>query len=108
MSNETITQTVRLGNRHLHDSIRANIRTILLTGRGEIPFRPRFGLGAERLLGGGMANIDLTFEVADQLNRYEKRIKLKQVVQEDVAPGRRKVTIRYEILETGEEESLTF
>lgn len=108
MSNETITQTVRLGNRQLHDSIRANIRTILLTGRGEIPFRPRFGLGAERLLGGGMANIDLTFEVADQLNRYEKRIKLKQVVQEDVAPGHRKVTIRYEILETGEEENLIF
>ena len=107
MSNETTTQTVRLGIRELHDSIRANIRTILLTGRGEIPFRPRFGLGAERLLGGGMANIDLAYEVADQLNRYEKRIKLKQVLQADTAPGRKKVTIHYEILETGEDESLT-
>lgn len=108
MNKETTTQTVRLGRRELHESIRANIRTILLTGRGEIPFRPRFGLGAERLLGGGMANIDLAFEVADQLNRYERRIRLKQVVQADVAPGHRKVTIRYEILQTGEEESLTF
>lgn len=107
MSSTTTTQTVRLGVRELHDSIRANIRTILLTGRGEIPFRPRFGLGAERLLGGGVANIDLAYEVADQINRYEKRIKLKQVIQTDVAPGHRKVTIRYEILATGEEESLT-
>lgn len=107
MNNSTTMQTVRLGVRELHESIRANIRTILLTGRGEIPFRPRFGLGAERLLGGGMTGIDLAYEVADQLNRYEKRIKLKQVIQTDVAPGHRKVTIRYEILSTGETESLT-
>lgn len=108
MDKTTNTRIVPLGIKELHESIRANIRTILLTGRGEIPFRPRFGLGAERLLGGGMANVDLAYEVADQLNRYEKRIKLKQVTQKDIAPGHRKVTIRYEILETGEEESLTF
>lgn len=107
MSNTTNTQTVRLGISEQRESIRANIRTILLTGRGEIPFRPRFGLGAERLLGGGITNIDLAYEVADQLNRYEKRIKLKQVIQTDVAPGHRKVTIKYEILATGENESLT-
>lgn len=107
MSNTTNTQTVRLGISELRESIRANIRTILLTGRGEIPFRPRFGLGAERLLGGGITNIDLAYEVADQLNRYEKRIKLKQVIQTDVTPGHRKVTIKYEILATGENESLT-
>lgn len=107
MNNATNTQTVPLGISELHESIRANIRTILLTGRGEIPFRPRFGLGAERLLGGGVAHIDLAYEVADQLNRYEKRIKLKQVIQTDAAPGHRKVTIKYEILATGEEGSLT-
>ena len=97
----------RLGSRDLRESVRANIRTILLTGRGEIPFRPRFGLGAERLLGGCMADIDLAFEVADQLSRYEKRIRLKQVEQHDEGPGHKRVTIRYEILQTGQEESLT-
>lgn len=107
MNKQTTTQTVRLGIRELHESIRANIRTILLTGRGEIPFRPRFGLGAERLLGGGMANVDLVFEVADQLSRYEKRIDLKQVTQQDTIPGHRTVTIRYQIRETSEEEILT-
>lgn len=107
MNSKTNTQTVPLGIRELHKSIRANIRTILLTGRGEIPFRPRFGLGAERLLGGGMTAVDLTYEVADQLTRYEKRIKLKQVSQYETTPGHLQVTIRYAILATGEEESLT-
>lgn len=107
MNNETTMQTVPLGIRELHESIRANISTILLTGRGEIPFRPRFGLGAERLLGGGMATVDLAYEVAEQLTRYEKRIQLKQVTQQEIEPGHCRVTIRYAVLATGEEDSLT-
>ncbi|MDR0510924.1 MAG: GPW/gp25 family protein [Rikenellaceae bacterium] len=107
MSNSTPTQIVRLGVKELTDSIRANIRTILLTVRGEVPFRPGFGLGAERLLGGGMAGIDLVYEVAYQLNRYEKRIRLKQVLQKETTPGHRQVTIRYEIVTTGEQEQIT-
>lgn len=87
-------------------SIRQNIRTILLTTRGAVPFRPGFGLGAEQLLGGSMKSIDLAYEVTDQLTRYEKRIKVKQVVSKETAPGQIEVEIHYEITATGETDSL--
>lgn len=107
MNSKTITQTVRLGRKALEESIRDNIRTILLTSRGEVPYRPRFGLGAERLLGGGMQSLDIAYEVADQLSRYEKRIKVRQVVTTEPEPGRREVAIHYEILATNELQTLT-
>lgn len=99
-------QIVRLGRKSLDQSIKDNIKIILLTSRGEVPFRPRFGLGAERLLGGGMKEIDIAFEVADQLSMYEKRIKVNQVVSNDLGEGRRQVTINYTIKETDTRELL--
>lgn len=77
-----------------------------MTSRGEVPFRPRFGLGAEQLLGGGMAAIDIAYEVADQLTRYEKRIKVHQVVSTEPEAGRRKIAIYYTILQTNEQQTL--
>lgn len=106
MNSKTNGQTVRFGRKSLEESIRDNIRTILLTSRGEVPFRPRFGLGAERLLGGGMKEIDIAFEVADQLSMYEKRIKVNQVVSNDLGEGRRQVMINYTIKETDTRELL--
>ena len=88
------------------ESIRQNIRTILMTTRGAVPFRPGFGLGAEQLLGGNMKSIDLAYEVTDQLTRYEKRIRVKQVISQETAPGKIEVEIRYEITATGEADSL--
>lgn len=93
-------QTVRLGHKSLEDSISDNIRIILFTGRGEDPFRPRFGLGAERLLGGGMTNIDVAYEVADQLSTYEQRVDIKQVFCQSNSEGVQHVTINYEIIQT--------
>lgn len=107
MNSKTTTQTVRLGRKDLEESIRDNIRTILLTSRGEVPFRPRFGLGAERLLGGGMQSLDLAYEVIDQLSRYEKRIKVRQVVTTEPEPGCRQVCIHYQIISTNELQTLT-
>lgn len=107
MNSKTITTTVPLGRKALEESIRANIRTILLTSRGEVPYRPRFGLGAERLLGGGMQSLDIAYEVADQLSEYEKRIKVRQVVTSEPEPGRREVVIHYEIRSTTEIQTLT-
>lgn len=106
MSNKTTTRIVTLGRKPPEDSIRDNIRTILLTSRGEVPFRPRFGLGAERLLGGGMQSLDIAYEVADQLSRYEKRIKLRQVVTTETESGSKQVAIHYEILTTTELQTL--
>lgn len=88
------------------ESIRQNIQNILLTSRGAVPFRPGFGLGAEQLLGGSMKSIDLAYEVTDQLSRYEKRIKVKQVISRETSPGRLEIEIRYELAETGENDSL--
>lgn len=88
------------------ESIRQNIRNILLTSRGSVPFRPGFGLGAELLLGGSMKSIDLAYEVTDQLSRYEKRIRVKQVLSREISAGRLEVDIRYEIGNTGESDSL--
>lgn len=106
MNNKTTMQIVPLGRKPLEDSIRDNIRTILLTSRGEVPFRPRFGLGAERLLGSGMQSLDIAYEVADQLSRYEKRIKLRQVVTTETESGNKQVAIHYEILTTTELQTL--
>lgn len=104
----TIMQTGRfpLRVKELEGSIAQNIRNILLTNRGAVPFRPGFGLGAEQLLGGSMKSIDLAYEVTDQLSRYEKRIRVKQVISKETAPGRMEVEIRYEVTATGETESL--
>ena len=77
--------------------IKRNIRTILLTSRGEVPFRPAFGLGAETFLGGGMKDIDLIFEVADQLTTYEPRIKLDKVTPLRLPEGRIQITIEYSV-----------
>lgn len=106
MSNKTTMQIVRLGRKPLEDSIRDNIRTILLTSRGEVPFRPRFGLGAERLLSGSVSSLDIAYEVADQLTRYEKRIKVRQVVGKEVEPGKREIAIHYTIVENNENQTL--
>lgn len=106
MNNQTPMQIVPLGFKALDDSISTNIRTILMTSRGEVPFRPRFGLGAEQLLGGGMAAIDIAYEVADQLTRYEKRIKVHQVVSTEPEPGQRKIAIHYTVLQTNEQQTI--
>lgn len=105
MNNETITQNTRLGIKELSESITANIRAILLTSRGEVPFRPGFGLGAERLLGGGMKDIDLVYEVVSQLSTYEKRIRVKTVSQIQQG-GHRTVKIVYRILSTSESKEI--
>ncbi len=106
--NRMIMQTDRfpLRIKDTEESIQQNIRTILMTTRGAVPFRPGFGLGAERLLGGSMKSIDLAYEVTDQLARYEKRIRVKQVLSQEVAPGQMDIEIRYEIVATGETDSL--
>lgn len=108
MNNPTTTPTDRfpLRIKDTQESIRQNIRNILLTSRGAVPFRPGFGLGAEQLLGGSMKSIDLAYEVTDQLSRYEKRIKVKQVISRETSPGRLEIEIRYELAETGENDSL--
>ena len=95
-----------MGIKDTRESIRQNIRTILLTTRGAVPFRPGFGLGAEQLLGGSMKSIDLAYEVTDQLARYEKRIKVKQVLSREVASGQMEVEIRYEVIAGGDTDSL--
>lgn len=108
MNNKMITPTGRfpLGGKDTQENIHRNIRIILLTTRGAVPFRPGFGLGAEQLLGGSMKNIDLAYEVTDQLARYEKRIKVKQVLSREMAPSRMEVEIRFEIIATGDTDSL--
>lgn len=108
MTNKMTTPAGRfpMGIKDTRESIHQNIRTILLTTRGAVPFRPGFGLGAEQLLGGSMKSIDLAYEVTDQLARYEKRIRVKQVLSREIAPGQVEVEIRYEMLQTEETESL--
>lgn len=95
-----------LGIKDTEESIRQNIRNILFTNRGAVPFRPGFGLGAEQLLGGNMQSLDLAYEVTDQLSRYEKRIKVKQVISKETETGHMEIGIHYEITATGENNSL--
>ena len=87
-----------MGLRNTVASIRQCIRIILETSKGEVPFRPNFGLSPELLLDGQATDVDISYAVIDQLSRYEKRIKVKKVTVEPVAAGHKRVTVYYNIL----------
>ena len=89
---------VTLGLSDTVASIRQCIHIIIETSKGEVPFRPNFGLSAERLLDGQATDVDISYAVIDQLSRYEKRIKVKKVTVEPVAAGHKRVTVYYTIL----------
>jgi phage baseplate assembly protein W len=89
---------ITLGLRDTVASIRQCIRIILSTSKGEIPFRPNFGLSPELLLDGQANDVDISYAVIDQLSRYEKRIIVKKVTVDPVASGHKRVTIYYNII----------
>lgn len=80
------------------ESIRQCIRIILTTSKGEVPFRPRFGLSPEDLLDGRKKDVDIAYEIIDQLERYEKRIKVKKVEIKPGGMGQKLAGIHYTIL----------
>jgi len=90
--------TITLGLTDKVESIRQCIRVILTTSKGEVPFRPRFGLSPEELLDGRMKDVDIAFAIIEQLERYEKRIKVKKVDIKTVDVGQKTATISYSIL----------
>lgn len=88
------------------EAIYQSIRTILLTEKGSIPFRPRMGVGSLRNLDSNTDRMDLSLEIIDQLNTYEPRINVKQVFfRSGDTPTELRIGISYTILETGEESS---
>lgn len=80
-------------------SIRQCIHIILETSKGEVPWRPNFGLSPELLLDGQAKDVDIAYAVIDQLSTYEKRIKVKKVLIEPVATGHKRANIYYSIIE---------
>lgn len=91
--------TIQLGITDTVESIRQCIRVILTTSKGEVPFRPRFGLSPENLLDGRKKDVDIAYDVVEQLERYEKRIKVKKVtVKKGADIGQRTVTVHYSII----------
>ena len=99
--------TVRLGITDPAQSIRQCIRVILTTSKGEVPFRPRFGLSPEDLLDGRKKDVDIIYAVVEQLERYEKRIKVKKVVVSTIDMGQKAVTIHYTIIAQNKSDFLT-
>jgi phage baseplate assembly protein W len=99
--------TVRLGITDTVESVRQCIRIILTTSKGEVPFRPRFGLSAEDLLDGRKKDVDIIYAVVEQLDRYEKRIKVKKVVINSTDIGQKTVTIHYTIIAQNKSDLLT-
>lgn len=95
-----------LGVRNETESIKAAIRTILLTSPGEVPFRPGFGFGAERLLGGTSSKLDIAYDVVLQLTTYEPRIKVKSVSVTPANTGRIKLEIKYQIITNRETQTI--
>lgn len=88
-------------------SIRQCIRIILGTSKGEVPFRPKFGLSPEELLDGKASDIDISYAVIDQLTTYEKRIKVNRVTVGLIAAGQKEVLINYTIIDTQINDILT-
>lgn len=87
-----------LGITNEAQSIKNAIRTILLTSPGEVPFRPGFGFGAEKLLGGTISNLDIAYDVSLQLSTYEPRIKVKRVIVTPITTGSIGLKIEYQVL----------
>ena len=90
--------TIILGLTDTVQSIRQCILIILTTSKGEVPFRPRFGLSPEELLDGRKKDVDIAYAIVEQLERYEKRIKVKKVDIKTVDVGQKTATISYTIL----------
>lgn len=90
--------TVTLGIKDTVASIRQCIRIILETSKGEVPWRPNFGLSPADLLDGQAKDVDISFAVIDQLSRYEARIKVKKVAVDAVDAGHKRVSIYYTII----------
>jgi phage baseplate assembly protein W len=91
------------------DSIAQCIRTLLLTGKGEIPFKPEMGIGSHALLDGNLDRLKISLEITNQINTYEPRITVKQVM---ILPsdnvGELRIAIKYKIKESGEEAAYFF
>lgn len=88
------------------ESIYQAIRTILLTEKGSVPFRPRMGVGSLRMLDSNVDRMGLSLEIIEQINTYEPRIKVKQVVfREGDTASNLRVGIIYTIKETGIDSS---
>jgi phage baseplate assembly protein W len=98
---------ITLGLTNIVASIRQCIRIILETSKGEIPFRPNFGLSAELLLDGQANDVDISYAVIDQLSRYEKRIRVSKVTVQPVATSQKLVTIHYTIIAYKQNDILT-
>ena len=98
---------ISLGITDQTESIRQCIRVILTTSKGEVPFRPRFGLSPEDLLDGRKKDVDIAYEIIEQLERYEKRIKVKQVVISSIDASQKLVNIHYAILVQNKSEIIT-
>ncbi|MEG1648334.1 MAG: GPW/gp25 family protein [Rikenellaceae bacterium] len=107
MSKQTSTQPLSLGRKSLEQSISDNIRIILTTSPGDVPYRPRFGFGVEEVLDGNIDDLDLASEVTSKISEYEKRIRVKQVISNRVAAGVRSVKIIYTILKTNTLQQIT-
>lgn len=90
--------SITLGLTDTVESIRQCIRVILTTSKGEVPFRPRFGLSPEDLLDGRKKDVDIAYAVIEQLERYEKRIKVKKVDIKAIDDRQKSATIHYTIL----------
>ncbi len=101
------TRNITLGIRNTVASIRQCIRIILETSKGEVPFRPNFGLSPELLLDGQANDVDIAYAVIDQLTRYERRIRVSKVTVEPVATSQKLVTIHYTIIALKQKDILT-
>lgn len=84
------------------DSIAQCIRTILLTNKGEVPFKPGLGVGSNLLLDSNLDRMAISLEIANQLNTYEPRIQVRQVLfTQGENVGHLKIAIKYKNKNSG-------
>jgi phage baseplate assembly protein W len=85
-----------------NESISQCIRTILLTNKGEVPFKPNMGVGSIALLDSNLDRMKISLEIANQINTYEPRVSVKQVLflQSENIGGLR-IAIKYKIKDSG-------
>lgn len=84
------------------DAIKQSIKHIVLTARGERPFRPFFGASVNTALFENFdptISDDLVLNIEDALTAYEPRVKVLDVeVLQDLDNNNLEITVNYKIL----------
>lgn len=85
--------------------ISQSIINLLSTVKGEVPFRPNFGISLEKLLDGN-SDLKIAAEIIQQIEIYVPAIKVKNCIVSANSTGNLTVKLIYKILKTKQSDTI--